>query len=293
MINTSGKLRLEDKVNEDMDLLKSMDEILISKRGFIVKMPPRGDAVVACLSGGMDSVVNIAMLMKEYGLKVYPFFIKRGQSNYVYEKKAVDYFNKFFKKEFPDLYNDYLEITVMTPGEEYKDLLRGAKRMVDPLPLRHNVSYPSRNPIIFLTGLEYAYSLKSKGIEVKSVFASYVSSDSSYHCGLTNTRLMNVLMCQIMNDWSWQFISLPTEREFGNFFDKDEYIKWGHDNGIPLHFARTCVKNTEIECGDCPTCWDRRRCYKDAGVVDPTPYKYEMSSEFPTYYDHEKEERGE
>ena len=178
----------------------------------------------------------------------------------------------------------------MTPGEEYKDLLRNTKRMVDPLPLRHNVSYPARNPIIFLTGMEYAYSLKAKGFKVKTIFASYVSSDSSYHCGQTNTRLMNVLMCQIMNDWMWQFISIPTETEFGNFFDKDIYIKWGYDNGIPLHFCRTCVKNNALECGDCPACWDRRRGYKEAGVIDPTPYRFEMSEKYPTYYDHEKEE---
>jgi 7-cyano-7-deazaguanine synthase in queuosine biosynthesis len=291
MMNVKGELELEDKVNEDMDLLKSFDNLLIAKRGFVVKMPLKGESVVACLSGGMDSVANIAILMKEYGLKVYPFFINRGQSNYTYEKRSCDYFNSFFKKEFPGLYNDYLEITVMTPGEEYKDLLRDAKRTVDPLPLRHNVSYPSRNPIIFLTGMEYAYSLKAKGVEIKTMFASYVSSDSSYHCGLTNTRLMNVLICQILNDWDWQFISIPTEREFGNFFDKDVYIKWGYENNIPLHFSRTCVKNFETECGDCPTCWDRRRGYKEAGIDDPTPYKYDMSSNFPTYYDHEKEEK--
>lgn len=291
MINTLGELKIEDKVNEDMGLLESFDNLLIRKRGFVVKMPPKGASVVACLSGGMDSVANLAMLMKVYGLKVFPFFINRGQSNYAYEKKSADYFNTFFKKTFSNLYNDYLEITVMTPGEEYKNLLRDAKRLVDPLPLRHNVSYPSRNPIIFLTGMEYGYSLKAKGVEIKSIFASYVSSDSSYHCGLTNTRLMNVLICQILNDWNWQFISIPTEREFGNFFDKDIYIKWGYENNIPLHLSRTCVKNFDIECGDCPTCWDRRKGYKKAGIVDPTPYKYEMSSKYPTYYDHEKEEK--
>jgi 7-cyano-7-deazaguanine synthase in queuosine biosynthesis len=139
--------------------------------------------------------------------------------------------------------------------------------------------------------MEYAYSLKSKNIEIKDVFVSYVSSDSSYHCGLTNTRLMNVLMCQIMNDWEWQFLSLPIEREFGNFFDKDVYIKWGHEHDIPLYKTRTCVKRFDIECGDCPTCWDRRRAYKEAGVVDRTKYKYETSKNYPTYYDHEAEEK--
>ena len=286
----SETIKFEEKINEDLNLLNSLNMILISKKNYVIKMPEPGESVVACLSGGMDSVINIAILMKEYGLKVYPFFIDRGQSNYKYEKQSADYFNSYFKEQFPEFYNDYLEIKVATPGNEYKDLLRDAKRKVDDLPLRHNISYPSRNPIIFLTGMEYGYSLMAKGIEIKNVFASYVSSDSSYHCGQTNTRLMNILFCQIMNDWDWQFISLPTELEFGNYFDKDILIKWGYENNIPIHKARTCVKKFEMECGDCPTCWDRRRGFKEAGVPDLTEYKYEMSSEYPTYYDHEKEE---
>ena len=293
MINIKDKThKIESKVNEDLELLDSLNRILITNRGFVVKMPERGESVVACFSGGMDSVVNIAMLMKEYGLKVYPFFINRGQSNYKYEKESANYFNAYFKKEFPEQYHDYLEIEVMTPGVEYKNLLRDAKKMVDDMPLRHNLSYPARNPIIFMTGMEYGYSLMSKGVIIKNIFASYVASDSSFHCGLTNTRLMNILMCQIINDWDWQFISLPTELEFGNYFDKNVLVKWGYENNIPIHKTRTCVKKFEIECGDCPTCWDRRRGFKEAGVPDLTPYKFDMSSTYPTYYDHENEEKS-
>ena len=273
-------------MTEDLKLLDSLNQIILSKRDHVIKMPEKGACVTACLSGGMDSVVNIAILMKEYGLKVYPFFINRGQSNYKFEKESADYFNSYFKKEFPSLYNDYLEISVATPGNEYKDLLRLAKKKVDDIPLRHNVSYPARNPIMFLTGMEYAYSLMSQNINIKNIFASYVASDSSFHCGLTNTRLMNILMCQIMNDWGWQFISLPTELELGNYFDKDVLIKWGYENNIPIHKTRTCVKKFDIECGDCPTCWDRRRCFKEAEVKDLTEYKHEMSLDYPTYYDH-------
>jgi len=293
ILNEQGKVRFENKENEDASLLKIYDGILKSKRGYVVKMPKRGGDVVACLSGGQDSVANIGILLKEFGLNVYPFFINRGQSNYKYEKGAVDYFNRFYKRKFPKHYHNYKEITVMTPGMEYKDLLRKTKRMVDDVPLRHNISYPARGPIVFLTGMEYGYSLKALGAEVKAVFASNMSSDFSYHCSQTWVRLMNILFCQILNDWSWQFISLPIETEFRNYFDKDVFIKWAYENGVPLHKARTCVKSFDTECGDCPTCWDRRRGYKDAGVKDPTKYRFPMSPKYPTYYDHEKEEKYE
>ena len=293
ILNKQGKIKIKSKVNEDINLLKIYSNILKSKRGYVVKMPKKGESVVVCLSGGQDSVANIGVLLKEFGLNVYPFFINRGQSNYKYEKRAVDYFNRFYKRKFPKLYHNYKEITVMTPGMEYKDLLRKTKRMMDDIPLSHNISYPARGPIVFLTGMEYGYSLKAIGVEVKTVFASNMSSDFSYHCSQTWVRLMNILFCQILNDWSWQFISLPIETEFGNYFDKDAFIKWAYENGVPLHKARTCVKSFDIECGDCPTCWDRRRGYKEAGVKDLTKYRFPMSEKYPTYYDHEKEEKHE
>lgn len=292
VFHIKGPIKIGAKVNEDLKLLRSLDKIFLEKRGCVIKMPKAGDAVVACFSGGQDSVTNIAMLLSEFGLHVYPFFINRGQSNYKYEKASVGYFNKFFKKKFPKTYHDFLEIKVMTPGLEYKDLLRDAKRKVDSLALRHNISYPARNPIIFLTGMEYGYSLMAKNVNIKNIFASHVSSDSSYHCSQTWTRLMNLLMCQILNDWHWQFISIPIETEFGNYYDKDVYIKWAYNNGIPLHKARTCVKNFKLECGDCPTCWDRRRAYKETGIKDPTKYMFPMGKKYPTYYDHEHEERN-
>jgi len=293
ILNNRGKIKFEDKENEDAGLLKIYEDILKNKRGYIVKMPKKNESVVTCLSGGQDSTANIGILLKEFGLNVYPFFVNRGQSNYKYEKKAVNYFNRFYKRKFPRLYHNYKEITVATPGMEYKNLLRKAKRMVDNIPLRHNISYPARGPIVFLTGMEYGYSLQAKGIKIRTVFASNMSSDFSYHCSQTWVRLMNILFCQILNDWSWQFISLPIETEFGNYFDKDVFIKWAYENKIPLHKARTCVKSFKIECGDCPVCWDRRRAYKEAGIKDPTKYMFPVSEKYPTYYDHEKEENEE
>jgi len=56
--------------------------------------------------------------------------------------------------------------------------------------------------------------------------------------------------------------------------------------------VRTCVKKFETECGDCPTCWDRRRAYREAGITDPTKYIFEMSDKYPAYYNHENEERN-
>lgn len=287
MTGIKSQLELKDKVNEDIEMIEMIDGFLKKRRGYIVKMPEKGSSVVACMSGGMDSIANIFILLEEYGYNVFPFFINRGQSAYKYEKKAVKYYNALFKERYPGLYHNVLEIKVDTPGRAYKNMLRATKKAIDDVALKHNISYPSRNSIIFLTGMEYAYSLDSQGFNVRTVFGAHMSSDSSYHCSLTWTRLTNLTMCQITNNYDWQFIDIPIEREFGNFFDKDVFIKYCEEKGFDLTKTRTCVKDHPVQCGDCPTCWDRRRAYKEAGIKDKTKYRFDMSDTMPTYYDHQ------
>ncbi len=291
LINNVGAIKFKGKVNEDATLLASVNKILKTKRDHIIKMPPRGSEVLACLSGGLDSVANIAILIEEYGYIVYPFFINRGQSAIKHEREAVEYFDEFFSKKYPSNYKKCLQISVNTPAKEYKDLLRATKKITADVDRMRNISYPSRNPIIFLTGAEYAYSLKSEGVEIKTIFASHVSSDFSYHCSQTWTRTMNLLLCQIFDDWEIQFISIPTETELDNYFDKEVYVHYMDKYGIPIEKTRTCVKKFDKQCGDCPACYDRRLGIEGAGIVDKTEYLYEMSVDYPTYYTHENEER--
>lgn len=73
LMNNQGKIKFREKINEDLMLLESLDEIFKKKRGYIVKMPKEGSSVVSCFSGGQDSVANIGILLKEYKLNVYPF----------------------------------------------------------------------------------------------------------------------------------------------------------------------------------------------------------------------------
>lgn len=283
MNNQSGRFKITDKDNEDVILLKQLDKIFIGKRDYIVRMPEKGSAVAACMSGGLDSTANLAILMEEYEYEVFPFFINRGQSAYAEERASVDWYDKFFNERYPKLYRSVTEISVATPAKEYKDMLRATKNEMTDDELCKNISYPARNAIIFLTGMEFAYSLKSQGKNTKTVFASHVSSDGSYHCSQTWTRGLNLQMCQVMNDWDWQFISLPIETAFGNYYDKDVYIQFCHKHDIPLKFTRTCVKKG-APCGSCPPCWERRRVFKELGLEDIDNYLSPMPEEMPHSY---------
>lgn len=281
VIDTNTAKGLSERGTEDMWLLDVIDGILKQKRGYVVKIPPKGSPVLVCFSGGLDSTANIAMLLEEFGLEVYPFFVKREQSNYQWEKKAVDYYNSYFKIRYPRLYHDVKEIDLVTPSKSYKDMLRATKHLQDDLELRARVTYPARNPIMFLAGMEYGYSLQSKGIFPKTMFIIEHKDDFSLHGTLTLIRITNLLFCWLLRNWEWQFISIPVEREFGNFYGKDILVKYADSIGLPLEYTRSCCDNTEIQCGHCTmACWDRRTGFKNAGVVDRTKYLNPMPASF-------------
>jgi len=280
IINTNTADNIKKRGTEDLPLLKSLNKILTDKKGYAVKMPTAGTPVLACISGGLDSVSNLAVLMERFKLKVYPFFLKREQTNFKYENESVDFFNAYYKKRYPKLFNDILKISINTPAKEYKEMARATKAMnsitKESVCCENKVAYPVRNSIIFLTGMEYGYSLQSKMKDYpKTIFAVFSNNnnDELYHSSLTFVRTMNLLMCQITNDYKWQFISIPIETEFGNYYDKDIFVKFVSEIGIPLEKSRSCVKNTKNHCGKCNSCLERQKAFKKAGVEDKTIYE--------------------
>jgi len=275
MINSHIIDRGVMKQKEDLALLFDVERILKKKRGYIVKAPKSNEPVVTCLSGGLDSVANIVILLEELGVQVYPFFINRGQSNYKWEKKAVKFYDNLFIKKYPKLYHKCVEIGLNIPGKAYKKDLIATKCLDDDLLIRKMASYPARNPIIFLVGMEYGYSLQHKKIYPKSIFASTHTEDGAYHSSLTSLRCQNLVMCNITGDWSWQFTSIPLEKEFGNYYSKARMLKFADECGIPLEYSRSCTGKDKLQCGVCTmACMDRRTSFKKAGIIDKTKYSH-------------------
>ena len=260
---------------EDLSLLSEVDAIFKRKRGSVVKMPRTHEPVITCLSGGLDSVANITILLEELKVQVFPFFVARGQSNYKWEKKAVNFFDKFFSKKYPDLYHKCVEIKMNIPAKAYKKNLITTKYLNDNSLIRKRVGYPARNPIIFLAGMEYGYSLQHRNIFPKTILTANHADDNIYHSSLTSLRCQNLVMCQITNDWSMQLTSIPIEREFGNYYGKARMLKFAYESGVPLERTRSCTSSHKLQCGICSiACKDRRLAFQEAGVEDKTKYAH-------------------
>lgn len=263
---------LRKRKKENLELLDKIEQVIKSSRGYIFKMPAPGTPIVVSMSGGADTTVTTAILLEEYGLDVYPYFLNRVQRSLQSELKSIKYFSNIFKTKYGNCFHDPIILGIPNPATEIK------KDLTDNL--RHGVGYPMRNSIILQYGVQYAFSLANHGIQTRNIFCSTVASDGDYsfHSTLTALRSLMLHVCTDMGDFHWQITSLAIEKELGLYFDKDVLVKWAHEHYLPLEKTRTCIENTLIHCGQCDACYDRKRSFEEAGVEDKTEYLDKRSS---------------
>ena len=54
---------------------------------------------------------------------------------------------------------------------------------------------------------------------------------------------------------------------------KSEIVRAGLALGAPLHLTWSCYQESELACGNCDSCALRLRAFREAGVLDPIPYR--------------------
>jgi len=215
----------------------------------------RDKEVVVTWSGGLDTTVLLALLLEEFNLHVFPIFVNRSQSNYVGEKKSVDYFSETFYARYPQKFHMYFMVTVAIPPLEIKKSYPS-----EPIPKTHAL----RNSDIVNQAVRYALVKNIKLIAVGSL-----KSDIGY--GDDSREYWKAKNNEVKEGTGADITILAPFQELE--WAKDDLVRWASKKGIEMHRTWSCYHLYEKHCGKCGACERRKDAFKTAGVSDLTEYQ--------------------
>lgn len=277
---------LKNRRLEDVRTIKIIETYLRKKRGYVFRMPKPGASVVLLLSGGLDSIVGWGILMKEYGLNVYPISFDLGEKRANKEKESIDYFSKFYKSHFPKLYKVPFRMNLNT-GKVTLPIEKAYSKL-HPEEIFRNFKEPAKPIVIDITfgsftllpiyAKLYAELLNHvENLDINTIFCSVLKTDGLLIKYQTFTSLRSIMynLCVTSGDFKWQFTSLALEKEVGWYLGKEDIIKWGSSQGIPMEKTWSCWQSGKFQCGgsDCLACMVRRESFQRSKVKDNTVYR--------------------
>ncbi|MBU1033326.1 7-cyano-7-deazaguanine synthase [Patescibacteria group bacterium] len=275
---------LKKRKLEDIKKIQTFEKLLKDERGYVFKMPKRGSNVILMASGGLDSMTAWGILMKEYGLNVYPITFDRGEKKRNREFAAFKYFDKFYQKKFPKNYRKFLDLDVGQDQISIK-IEDGVKNLREETILNNfrddlMLFNPSLGVFTILPFFARSYAMylnATKSLKVNTIFCAVTANDGELidHQTLTSLRSIMCNMCVPIKDYSWQFSSICLEPEMGSFMRKSDLVKWAYKNDLPLEKSWSCYHAKKYQCGgdDCIACEARRKAYLEAKTKDKTIYK--------------------
>ena len=280
--------RLKRRKYEDVELVRMIEDFFLEKRGYVFKMPKKGESVILLTSGGLDSTVSWAVLLN-LGFQVYPLFLRRHIKNKTQEK-SLDFFSSYFKKRFPKLFVPPTKWTAYTMPPEMGKVFRNGvylhpQRLLEYLDLESGKIKPSLTRTLSTSicpffGVLYAMYLRDHyNVAVKTILSGIVTEDGVINPpqSFTAQRAIMLDICIAAADFSWQYASFACEKELGHWLKKADLIRLGNSLGLPLEKTRSCNKNTRHHCGRCLGCSYRKESFAKAGIKDPTQYGPKVS----------------
>lgn len=278
---------LRKRAFEDVRAVNTIERYLQNVRGFVFRFPKPGTPVILMVSGGLDSTVTWKLLLETYKLKVYPLFIFRDRQRSKKEFASVRFFYRSFHREYPNLCMPVMKFsTILSPLElvnamKNKRAYYHPKRILDIYGDIDKLNDPNFYPQRVLPFLHFYYALAyaqylydHNNLRVNTVITAILAGDGIVVPSQAFTSLRAALLsaCFVTNNYNWQYISLPMEKELGHWWYKRDVIKIGHDLGLPLERTWTCYNTLLFQCGVCVTCKNRRQDFYGAGVSDKTWY---------------------
>ena len=212
---------------------------------------------VVLLSGGPDSA-TVAYWAKRRGYEVNAMACKYGQI----ATKEV---------ESAGLIAAKLGATIKVIDlSSLKEIFAGVTSLVDDkIPMTSNFSQPIivpfRNAIFLSAAVAYAIAVGASRIYYGaqgSDAAFYPDCRREFYESFQNTARLGTAK------------EIHIEAPFTEI-SKASLLKLGVELGVPYALTWSCYFNGSRHCGRCESCINRKRAFKEAGLLDPTEYAIE------------------
>ena len=220
-----------------------------------------GSGAVAIVSGGMDSV-TLAYLLRSEGYELHLLAINYGQRHV----RELEYARLCAQRL--DAAFDIIDLTGI--GR----LLRGSA-LTDDIPVPHGrysaanmavTVVPNRNAIML--GVAYGVAV-AEGAEIVATGVHAGDHPIYPDCSPEFIDRFGAMQRVAVEGFGH-----PKLRLYAPFVNagKHEIAAVGARLGVPYADTWSCYGGSELHCGRCGTCVERREAFRLAGVADPTEY---------------------
>ena len=202
---------------------------------------------IILLSGGLDSLVSLAMCYKTYNINLALTF-DYGQKSLEKEIDASKKLSEFYNLEHKIIKLDWLKAISTSSLNTNDEVPFFNENEIDNIEISQNTAnsvwVPNRNALFINIAASIAEALNCTHIIIganKEEGATFKDNSKEFIDAI-NVSLLNSTQNNVQ-------VLAPLIS-----YDKNEIIKKGIENNAPFQFLHSCYKNEEKHCGTCESC---------------------------------------
>ncbi len=224
------------------------------------------DLAVVLLSGGLDSLVTLA-IAKEEGLELYQLSIDYGQRHQKELESARKIAEYYKVKEHRIIKVDLAQIggSALTDKRISLPEKKEEKEIGKDIPVTY---VPARNTIFLSLAVAFA--------EVISANAVFIGANALDYSGYPDCRPEYLeafqKVVQLGTKTGLKGKAVEIRYPLINM-TKAEIVKEGARLNVPFHLSWSCYKGVKKACGKCDSCILRLKGFREANITDPIEYE--------------------